>query len=82
MTTPTDIGGSMTQSCKTCRFAEWERSKAGRRQFQYAGTCLFQVPETPLPDCITNSYGYRQHSRMKIWGDMGQNCPCYEKEQA
>ena len=70
----------MKQSCKTCKFAEMQRTPSGRVS-QRAGQCTYQVVMPPLPDSITRAWGFKtEFSKKYIWPNDGEKCPVYEKE--
>ena len=77
----------MSKSCRTCKFAKWQVTVNGRRQFQYAGECIYMLPPIVVPDCVARSLGFRSGAdlsaslsshRRPIVADDGVTCPCYE----
>ena len=64
----------MSQSCKTCKYAEFPRTPTGRIKRTCHGKCKVDFVPPPLPACIARPYW----PRVSIWPDMGENCPSYE----
>lgn len=60
------------KSCKTCRFARWELTPAGRIRHT-AGRCVAELPVVVAPISVRVQMG-----RIAIWADMGADCPVYE----
>lgn len=66
--------------CKTCRWAQWERTATGRMSYKNAGHCLYVVQMPPLPHSVTGAYGYqKEFPRSRIHADMGAGCPTWEE---
>lgn len=70
----------MTISCKTCRFALWNRTPTGRIRKGEAGICTYEIGPCPkLPVSVsTFSTPYWPPSKGGIWPDFGEECECYE----
>lgn len=67
-------------SCKTCKWADWERTPTGRISRKYVGSCLYPIPEPVLPTSVV------RHSISKPYAggiepNDGTKCPCWEKKQ-
>jgi len=62
-------------SCKTCKWAKFQRTPSGRIKRNVHGTCEYPPPIEPLkPACEI----YKQSGRMAIWPELYQGCPVYE----
>ena len=68
------------QSCRTCRWAEWERTPTGRIKQNCSGQCVYPVAHIRLPDSITENVMFTKNPpRNAIWTKDGTNCPCWEE---
>ena len=71
--------------CKTCKWMEVKPDKIGRRVVRKdrAYRCIYVVPRFKLPDSITKQYRwekpFQQRGRSHMAGDMGTDCPTWEK---
>lgn len=43
-------------NCRNCKFAEWTKSRNGRRLFGNFARCTFEVQVPVMPASITESY--------------------------
>jgi hypothetical protein len=48
---------TVTRSCDTCRFAEWQKTANGRLHPGKQGKCTWQAPVYPIPKAV--SYGWQ-----------------------
>ena len=74
----------MSDGCKDCRFAKWERTKAGRIKKGSPGRCLYVVELPPMPISVTGSHGYSntmfERMRAAIWCEY-TDCPTFERKE-
>jgi hypothetical protein len=62
----------MNKNCKTCCWAQWQRTKKGNIITTIGGDCTYVNHVFIVPECD------RVHvSRSAIWMYYGQNCPCW-----
>ena len=81
----------MSKSCKTCKFAEWERTSTGRITKNAgspgpggkSGTCTFDV--LPIFGEYFNKLpsSHRRDARKTykhgLWNGDGHDCPCWQE---
>lgn len=69
------------QSCRNCKWLQPDTDKNGKRLVTINRTyrCLYPVPDTRLPDSITQSYYWHGFEAMKtrIMPDSGAHCPVW-----
>lgn len=66
------------QTCKTCRWAQWQRTPRGTILKRVAGICTYHVEWPNIPTCqrmpMADKHG--------IWPKDGATCKCYERESS
>lgn len=78
------------RNCRTCKFAQWHRNAAGRRQYGNWASCIAPIVLPPLPLSITGSYQFIDALKL-LTGDRARSvanndnvpmeCPSWEREQ-
>jgi len=65
------------QSCKNCKYAEWEYTEKGNIKRSRAGTCHRKVPAIIKPSCMKIKI-----SKSAIWADGkdGSTCMLWEEK--
>ena len=69
----------MTQSCATCKHAEFLRTPTGRIRHSYAGKCNYEIVIPVLPECVRD-LGRRVNPfpKQAIWARRdGTDCPVW-----
>ena len=68
------------KSCKGCKYADWERTKAGRLHPTGGGTCIFYVKMPALPNSMywllgagPSFYG----GSINRYQEFKTDCPCW-----
>jgi len=66
--------------CRTCAWAEWERTPTGRISKTHAGRCTFPIKRPVLPMCVCEG-DYLPPHKHGIWADLKTPCVawCGEK---
>ena len=74
------------KSCRTCKFADWPKSKNGRRLFQQGGKCTYVVDMPKIPQCV-NGWACDIEkikdlivNRRAVFDNGGKECECHEPE--
>lgn len=68
--------------CATCKWAEWQLTKAGKTKRNKPGKCHWPIPpKPPLPLSFTSGAFFRdavsESSKVAIWIDYTE-CPVWE----
>lgn len=67
--------------CWTCGWAEWGKTKAGRKDWRKHGRCLWPIPVIDWPWSITVRHlgMWPVILRSSFWKGDGVGCPCWKK---
>lgn len=71
--------------CRTCRWAEWEKTPTGRVKRSEAGHCVVEIPGMSLPVCCTpeecEKVSAGRFHKTGIWWDYEKECPFWEGKE-
>lgn len=72
----------MKQSCKTCKFAQFQLTDKGNIKRKVSGKCNYEIAIPKLPSAVTKSaLNNNVFHKSAIWPDEGTECPTYEKKE-
>ena len=72
----------MTADCKSCRFAEWERTAKGHINHRGYGKCRWVFPNIPVPTSMWKAGpGHLRGGNINRHYNFYTDCPTWEPKQ-
>lgn len=67
-------------NCRNCKYADWEKTKTGRRQFRNWAECTHQIDMSKIPaSAVVQARSGLKHTRsVAEYRDVEINCPTFE----